>query len=205
MSERGLRTMRNPPPTEGWRESIRRIWDDLHDMRFLQECLGISTETPQPVGATGATGTATKSLPDDHVHKGVSSWGIDGGTLFYGAAGVKQGTNITLAAAAGVVTINSAGEGLSLYASDPEPVADIPAVGNSELASPGNHVHLGISIAEPTSGGLVIRAENAWGQLTGAEGDVVIHDGDTYTNFNKPGAGTFTHKCIDGTHTWVED
>lgn len=162
---------------------------------------GLSNQTPKPVASAGAAGSGEQGSKWDHEHKGTSSWGIDGGTLFYGAAAVKEGTNITLSGAAGVVTINTTIAGFDLSNEDPQPTANAGTSGTGPKASRDDHVHA--FHVTGTGGELIVNVAGDWTLFTGSGGELVYNNGSGWAALSAPGAGDFILHNINDVLTWV--
>lgn len=100
----------------------------------------------EDVSDTAQIGLSGFASPGDHVHRGVSSVSIEGGSYSYGNIQLKSGGGVSLTQSSGSVTISATSTGTPIdYTTTPTGVLGTPQIGTSGSASPSDHGHAGVA------------------------------------------------------------
>ena len=104
----------------------------------------IEPSSPADIASTSSPGASDFASAGDHVHRGLHSVSVPGGSFIYGDAVLVPSGGMSITQSSGSLLISSSSGSASLY---PDPAYDIDgtaSAGISDLASRGDHVHRGV-------------------------------------------------------------
>jgi len=111
------------------------------DIQIVNDIGGLSSATPQDVGATASAGVSASASRDDHVHEGLHSIAKSGSSQIVGDATLSASGAITLTQTVNDIQISAPATDT---VTTPQDVGSAGSPGVSTSPAPADHVHEGV-------------------------------------------------------------